>query len=151
VTGYHNPCIAAARHALVADVLRRFGRVQVRATGNSMRPAIRPGDILLIVRCPLQRIEPGDVVVFARDARLFAHRLIEKCAGPDGSSMVTRGDSNWDMDLPVTVDQLLGKVIAVERRNTSSSPSRPSPLRRAQGLVIGDCIGAVRWARTLMR
>lgn len=141
---------AAARSALLADVLRRFGRVRVRATGNSMRPAIRPGDVLLIADCALGQIEPGDVVLFTRDARLFAHRVVDRCAGSNGSSIVTRGDSNWHRDPAIGVDQLLGKVIAVQRGTTSSSPPGPSWLRRAQGLIVSECIGAMRHARAVL-
>jgi hypothetical protein len=141
---------AAARPALLADVLRGFGRVRVRATGNSMRPAIRPGDVLLIADCALGQIEPGDVVLFTRDARLFAHRVVDTCIGPDGPLIVTRGDSNWRPDPAIGADHLLGKVIAVQRGTASSSPPGPAWFRRAQGLVVSECIRAVRQARAVL-
>lgn len=143
---------AAARPALLADVLRRFGSVRVRAAGNSMRPAIRPGDVLLIADCGFGQVAPGDVVLFTRDARLFAHRVVDKRAGPDGPSIVTRGDANWQTDPAVGVGELLGKVIAVQRGTTTSSPpSGPSWLRRARGLIASECAGVVRQARAVLR
>src|SRR5437762_131553 len=118
MTARHEHSIAEVTPVLLADVLRRFGRVQLRATGNSMRPTIGSGDILLIVDCPVAQTEPGDVVVFLAQGRIFAHRLLDKCVDPDGSFMVTRGDSNWRMDPKVAVSQLLGKVVAVGQAGT---------------------------------
>jgi len=148
MTAWHEHSIAAVTPILLADVLRRFGRVQLRATGNSMRPTIGSGDILLIVDCSVAQTEPGDVVVFSARGRIFAHRLLDKCVDPDGSFMVTRGDSNWQMDPKVAASQLLGKVVAVGRRGqTSSAPSRCSRLGRARGIVASEWIGAVGRAR----
>jgi signal peptidase I len=151
MTARHENSIAAVTPALLADVLRRFGRVRLRATGNSMLPTIGSGDILLVVDCSVAHTEPGDVVVFSAQARIFAHRLIDKCVDPDGSFMVTRGDSNWQMDPKVSASQLLGKVVAVGRRGQrSSAPSRCSRFGRARGIVASEWIRAVGRARALL-
>src|SRR5258706_13373300 len=136
----HEHSIAAVTPALLTDVLRRFGRVRLRATGTSMLPTISSGDILLIADCSVAHATPGDVVVLSAEGRIFVHRLVDKCVDPDGSFLVTRGDSNWQRDPRVAASQLLGKVVAVGRRGqTPSPPSRCSRVDRAGGIVASEC------------
>jgi signal peptidase I len=152
MTPAHAQAIATAAPSLLTDVLRRFGRVQLRATGTSMLPSISPGDVLLVVQCSPESIEPGDVVVFTDRTRVFAHRLVEKRRDLSGSSFVTRGDSTWHNDPPSRDDQLIGKVVAVrsagQRPRETPSCSR---IDRARGLVASEWIAAVQRARALVR
>lgn len=152
MTPEHAQAIATAAPALLTDVLRRFGRVQLRATGTSMLPSIGPGDVLLVVQCSPESIQPGDVIVFTDRTRVFAHRLVEKRRELSGSSFVTRGDSNWHNDPPSRDDQVMGKVVAV--RSAGGRPRQTpscSRMDRARGLVASEWIAAVQRARALVR
>ena len=152
MTPEHAHAIATAVPPLLADVIRRFGRVHLRATGTSMLPSISPGDLLLVVQCPAESMQPGDVVVFTHRTRVFAHRLVEKRRDPAGFAFVTRGDSNWHNDPPSRDDQLIGKVVAV--RSAGQSPRRTpscSRIDRARGLVASEWIAAIQRARALVR
>jgi signal peptidase I len=97
---------------LAAQVLRSAGALRLGVTGTSMLPAIRPRDILSIRRCGPESAAVGDVVLFARAGRLFAHRVVAR----DRASLVTRGDAMPQADPPVTATELLGKVVGIERR-----------------------------------
>src|SRR3989475_3669499 len=94
---------------LAADVIRRFGVLRLRVSGFSMLPSIWPGDIACVSRVAAYR--PGDVVLFSRKGRLFVHRVVEM----SGGAVVTRGDSMLDVDPPVALSDVLGRVEAIER------------------------------------
>ena len=100
------------KNELAAEVVRCFGELRLRVTGSSMLPAIRPGDNLLIRHCRLEEAGPGDIVLFMRHRRLFAHRVISR----SGTYLVTKGDCIAEPDLSVTANELLGKVIRATRR-----------------------------------
>ena len=100
------------KNELAAEVVRSFGELHMRVNGSSMLPAIRPDDMLLIRRCRIEQASPGDVVLYIRHRRLFAHRVISRC----GTWLVTQGDGIGEPDPSVTADELLGKVIRVMRR-----------------------------------
>jgi hypothetical protein len=70
---------------------------------------------------------PGDVVLYARNGRLFVHRLAEMA----GEAVVTRGDALLEPDPPVRAGDLLGRVVSIERggwcgwRRTTSRAACP--------------------------
>jgi hypothetical protein len=90
-----------------------------------MRPAIRPADILLIRAVEVTRVAVGDVVLFAREGRLFAHRVVETHAAPH--VLITRGDAHSHHDPPVAASLLLGRAEGLLRHGTAG-PFRPVPL-----------------------
>src|SRR6202163_1814360 len=86
---------SAERSALVADALRRFGQsVRLRVHGESMLPALWPGDVVEIAGCSLEDVRPGEIVLARRDGRLFLHRLVGRFDGPSTpNGFLLRGDS----------------------------------------------------------
>jgi signal peptidase I len=101
---------------LAVEVARTFGRLRLRVTGTSMMPSIQPGDLLSVGRVGLREASPGEIVLFARGGRLFAHRIVERGGNPHDPYLVTRGDRLLDNDPPVFQSELLGHVKAIERR-----------------------------------
>ena len=73
-----------SRHGLhgesFTESLRRHGRARLAATGASMLPAIWPGDILEVHATAPDSVQRGEVVLFARDGRFYAHRVVGKRA-----------------------------------------------------------------------
>ncbi|MDX1659919.1 MAG: nickel-type superoxide dismutase maturation protease [Nitriliruptorales bacterium] len=67
---------------LVALVTNRSLR---RVTGDSMRPALHPGDVVVVVPRGVRLLRPGDVVV-AADPREPSRRTVKRVAEltPDG-------------------------------------------------------------------
>src|SRR5271169_1567312 len=62
-------------YELVADALRSGVETRVGVMGTGMLPALWPGDIL-VVRGRAAAPSPGDIVLFVRYGRLFAHRVV---------------------------------------------------------------------------
>jgi signal peptidase len=129
--------IARAAPALLTDALRRFGSVRLRVTGTSMRPAIAPGDVVLIEHCALDAVQQGDVVVFVASQRVFVHRLLDIHRGAHGSSFVTRGDSNPGADPIAHESQLLGRVASVVRATDRHGSRLATDLHRFTRMLSG--------------
>jgi len=138
-----------AAPSLLAHALQAFGAARLRVLGGSMTPAIHPRDILLVCRCRPDDLRPRDVVLYVRDGRLVAHRLIDVGIRAGRRVLVTRGDALWTADPPVDAGDLLGRVVAVGRRGVFRAPAACTPLARARGLVASECtalrVRARRW------
>jgi len=76
-------------------------------------PSIGPGDTLLIEAVNYDEVASGEVVLFLRGQRLFAHRAV----GRDHSDLriITRGDALRREDRPLDEAELLGKVTLIWR------------------------------------
>jgi hypothetical protein len=100
--------------ALSALILERGGSLRFRARGNSMRPFICDGDVLLVR--PGLETRPGDVVLCRPgDGRLLAHRVTRVDRQSRQCSMLLQGDACPWSDGLVSLDNVLGRVVAVER------------------------------------
>lgn len=99
-----------SKTVLIADLLRAGHVVRFRATGQSMAPAIADSELVTAEPARPGEVRVGDVVVYARGGRVFAHRLI-KIDG-DGASVrfVMRGDNLPAADRPVGPEAILGRV-----------------------------------------
>lgn len=96
---------------LAADVLRRGGRLRIKARGGSMTPFLWDGDVALVTPTEGEEVSVGDVICYETPpGRLFLHRVIAR----DQDRFVAKGDA---LAFTEVVDraQLLGKVVAVER------------------------------------
>src|ERR1700756_4442718 len=124
---------------LVADVLGSGGNVRLAARGHSMLPTLWPGDLLTIEPTCLGQVCPADVILYRRCERFFIHRVLQKSSstGSDRPTLVTRGDSMSGLDAPVVPEELLGKVVSVERVSGFSLPvPNCSAFHRILGLAL---------------
>jgi hypothetical protein len=71
----------------------------------------------------MAEIRRGHVVLFVRDGRFFAHRVVGKIRQEDSTLLVTRGDRLKENDPPVSPAELLGRVTGVIRGNRHLVPS----------------------------
>lgn len=145
----------AERSALVADALRRSGdlpaRVRLRVYGQSMLPALWPGDVVEIESCSLENIQPGEIVLAQREGRLFLHRFLAPCP-PNG--FLLRGDSMPGPDPQYFREALLGRLVgrADQGSRISARVLRPGVhvnWSRALGMVFCHCAVARRLALKL--
>ena len=107
------------KNELAAEVLRSYGELRLRVTGSSMLPAIWPGDVLSIRHCAPAEVTIGDIALFIRGGRLFAHRVVAHSA----ECLVTRGDGMTDPDPPVSETELVGCVSHVDRGGRTFRPA----------------------------
>jgi signal peptidase I len=119
---------------LIADVLHLAGTAKVRVTGGSMLPCVLPGDILLVRREAIHELALGDIAVFTRDDRLFAHRVVRRRASAT-LSVITCGDALAEPDQPVRPDELLGRVDSIIRGARRVHPTATF-LNRTVSLVL---------------
>jgi hypothetical protein len=98
---------------LLRAVLDKGKPFRFEATGGSMWPFVRDGDVITV--SPLLDISPrlGDVVAFIRpeSGKLVVHRVVGKC---DGSYLI-RGDSASNCAEVIPRVNILGRVSRVER------------------------------------
>jgi hypothetical protein len=106
----------AVRCVELGRLLIEKKKMRLRASGRCMYPCIRSGDALQVRACTLADIVVGDVAVYRRNDRLFAHRVIRKGVNADGAFMVTRPDTALSGDDGMTFDRdVLGVVESLER------------------------------------
>ena len=116
---------------LAAEVLRSFGSLRFRAIGASMLPTLWPGDILSVRRMDEHDALPGDIVLYARQGSLVAHRVVKRTVHQDRVELITRGDSMPLDDAPISRHELLGRVTTIERGARRFPPRRTAAGRIA--------------------
>jgi len=103
----------AAFAELMTAVLDKGTPFRFQATGFSMTPFIRSGDVITIAPTPA-RIRFGDVVAFESPSggKLVVHRVVR--VSRDG--YIIKGDNSPEADADVPGSRILGRVARVERR-----------------------------------
>ena len=99
------------------DLLIEGFDVRINTRGPSMFPLIRTGDKITVN--PEKNLNIGDIIVFKRDEQMVCHRLVKVFERDGIRYYQTRGDSHFNLDDPMTADQILGKVVRIERENIS--------------------------------
>ncbi|MFN2555904.1 MAG: signal peptidase I [Nitriliruptorales bacterium] len=89
--------VPARRTRLAAFVavwlgLLAFNRAVRRVAGGSMRPALHPGDVILVLPARRRGLRRGDVVV-VRDPRNPARETVKRVVGLPGERVTVRGDT----------------------------------------------------------
>ncbi len=104
----------AALLELLQAVLAKGAPFRFRATGPSMFPFIRDGDVVTVASLQGTRPQCGEVVacIRPRQDRLVVHRVI----GRRGNSYLVRGDAASGVDGLVQELDILGRVMRIERR-----------------------------------
>jgi len=95
------------------DLLNNGIDVRINSRGLSMFPFIWTGDKITI--SPEKNLNIGDIIVFKRDDQTVCHRLVKVFEKAGIRYYQTRGDSHFNLDDPMTADQILGKVVRIER------------------------------------
>jgi signal peptidase I len=102
--------IAAAIPAVLARVLGTRHPLAT-ITSQSMWPALKRGDIVLIRGPRHDGVRPGMIVVYqdAQGSGMIIHRVVKIV----GSEIVTKGDANDGEDEPVAESDVAGVVAAI--------------------------------------
>jgi len=116
--------------SLMTDLLSHGYGARFRAPGRSMYPTIREGETITVQPVDLCNVKPGDILLYLVAKRVIAHRLVSiESKNPQSSALSTqhsalfsplstflfRGDASATLDEPVAAQQVLGKVVSVER------------------------------------
>jgi len=123
---------------LSVDLLRRGYSVRFQANGRSMHPTIQEGEWITVEPVEPSHIKRGDIILYQNHNGVIAHRVVGIKAvntrpsaindqGTGGISILNpqpsilntffmlRGDTSAVCDQPVLPQQVLGKVVSVER------------------------------------
>ena len=80
------------------------------ASGFSMMPSIKPGQIVYVNSDSKNDIEVGDIVVYKKNS-LRCHRIMKKYVINRKKVYITKGDNNETMDqYLIYEDDIVGKV-----------------------------------------
>ena len=108
---------------LSTELLGRGKRVRFRAPGRSMYPTIRENEAITVEPVAPQDVKVGDIILYRSGESVVAHRVmrIERGKG-DSQSFILREDTWGTLDEPVEAEQILGKVVSVERAGRNIDP-----------------------------
>ena len=107
---------AAEFKALAGDLLSRDKLIKFKASGFSMSPFIKNGDILEVQPNATSSIQIGDIILYSKMSDiLIAHRVVSIDEYQGERRFITQGDSLFTPDDGVSSNQVLGQVMAVER------------------------------------
>jgi signal peptidase len=88
-----------------------------------MHPTIRHGDLITVEPVAPSNLKRGDIILYRLQNGFIAHRIvnIEEQNG-FGLTFLLRGDASTTCDSPVKMQQILGKVVCLERDNRYVDP-----------------------------
>jgi signal peptidase I len=143
---------------LTAELLRRGTYVRFRAIGASMQPTIEDGELITVAPVAPESVKRGDILLYQNERGVFAHRVVglqvhcpaevkdpstnllpsgEKARMRGHLVLLLRGDASFSCDPPVPREQVIGRVVAVQRGNRSLAlDSRLANLLRLARLWI---------------
>lgn len=127
---------------LTTELLSQGTTVRFRPSGRSMYPSIREGELITVEPVVASDVTLGDIVLYRSERGLIAHRVVG--TSPTQSSVLSphyflRGDTSLSCDQPVEAQQILGRVVGVERDGRSLAlASRGAKLwHKARSLASG--------------
>lgn len=125
---------------LITELLQDGYKVNFSAPDHSMYPTIMANETILVEPIDPGTVRMGDILLYRTNGRLIAHRVvgINMLSGNSASShsdrdtqysvlnphhfFTFRGDACPACDAPVKADQILGKVISIERNGGRVDP-----------------------------
>ena len=124
---------------LISNLLADGHPVRFSAPGGSMYPTIRHGDVITVMPIKADSVAIGDIILCRHSSGVTAHRvirIIKKChlhsrctiLKPQSSALspqscfILRGDAAIVFDEPVSAEQILGKVMHIERNGRKNNP-----------------------------
>lgn len=94
--------------SLKKELLLKGQDIKINGMGWSMFPHLLPGSSIKIAPITEEnQLIPGNIVVFKKGERWIAHRII----AIERHQLITKGDAVTFSDLPISLDQVIGKVI----------------------------------------
>ena len=101
-------------HALASGTL-----VQFRAEGRSMHPTIRDGETITAAPVAIADVVRGDVLLCRHGGRVLAHRIVSIAGQGRARQFELRGDSQFASHARVAGDDIVARIVAVERGGRS--------------------------------
>lgn len=101
---------------LSRELLENGYGVRFRPGGFSMHPTIRDGETVTVEPVCAESVRRGDILLYRNESRVIAHRVVGiRSAENSGLIFTLRGDSLAACDAPIGAEQILGRIVSVER------------------------------------
>jgi signal peptidase len=104
-------------HTIRKEIISQGRSVQITASGYSMFPFLRKGDLLTVEPAPIEQIKRGDIVVYEFNEKWIAHRVIQINHNSEGLEFLLRGDTCVAFDPLVNKENFIGAVTEFQRLN----------------------------------
>lgn len=110
-----------------------FGQ-RVSQTGESMRPTLENGDVVLVNRLAYQIFRPnrGDLVVFLPDGNESAHFSIKRVVGLPGEEIQIKEGTIYINGEPIDLEFQMGEIV------DAGLASEPIVIPKQEYFVLGD-------------
>ena len=129
---------------LARDFLENDKSIRFQAKGWSMRPFIRDGNFIVVSPIKDSSIKTGDVVFYITSEKSVAvHRVIKKYKKNGKMAMLIKGDASFGSPEKVEMQNLLGKVVAVERNGRKKRLD--GKLYRIKGMLFAGISPFSQW------
>ena len=128
---------AEAIRQIFIDLLREGHMIRSWAVGGSMSPCIKKGDLLVVKPISLEEAGIGEIVAYRKDENhsvLTTHRVVARGKDQGQCYLITQGDRNLYRDFPLFPQDVLGKVVGIERK--SQVISLETPFYRLRGYLM---------------
>jgi hypothetical protein len=119
--------------SMILEALKRRRQVRLAFDGTSMHPLLEPGDVI-VVEAPNRTPRAGDVVLYLSGDRFVAHRVVRSARSNGAPAVTVKGDFTPGGEEVLSLERVLGLVLARER-NGGSLDLR-SPLMLSMGRVL---------------
>ena len=109
---------------VATGLLRQGYGVRFYARGWSMYPTIKDGEVITVEPVLPSQVKRGDILLHHNGRGMIAHRVVRIARKKAflntqnsvlGTFFIFRGDASSTCDEPVEEDQVLGKVVSVQR------------------------------------
>ncbi|PJN91806.1 signal peptidase I [Bacillus sp. mrc49] len=97
--------------------IKKEGSIHLPAQGSSMYPFIKNGEICSFNECDPIHLKKGDIVLFYTSSnRLIAHRYYKELKDGQRRQYLFKGDTNICFDEAIYREQMVGKLVYVQKR-----------------------------------
>ena len=107
-----------------------------------MQPTIEDGELITVAPVAPESVKRGDILLYRSEQGVHAHRVVGRVKGTvpllEGDCpldhYLLRGDASVSCDAPVQLEQVIGRVVAVQRggRNLALDSRLANLLRLAR-------------------
>jgi len=108
---------------LCGDLLSGGRPIRFRASGSSMAPAIRDGDLLTVEPLATRSLSEGDIVLYPVGTGFRAHRV--RSFDRLRKELICQGDNWFCRPEVVSADAVFGVVTGLGSSATAAPPRRP--------------------------
>ena len=135
---------------LTRELLQRGCHVRFRATGTSMHPTIRDGEVVTVAPSSGDAFAVGDVLLCRVGRRPTAHRVVAVQPSDHGRPVLhLHGDNLCSPDRPVRAEDVIGRVLTVNRDGRDHPLDGPGRLVRLRRIARWLFAAAVVWATVM--